>query len=51
MRSVNELTNSLTTEQTSTDPFALYDIIETSLHFNIKRLDLHIVADSVALSM
>jgi hypothetical protein len=28
------------------DPFAIYDVIETSLHFNIKRLDLHIVADA-----
>lgn len=33
-------------QQLSNDPFTRCDVIETSLHFTIKRLDLHIVADS-----
>jgi hypothetical protein len=28
------------------DLFSRYDLIETSIHFNAKRLDLHIIADS-----
>lgn len=27
------------------DIFSRYDVIETSLHFNVKRLDLHVIAD------
>ncbi|CAF0787726.1 unnamed protein product [Adineta steineri] len=45
----NELTNPfnpLNNGQQSTDLFARFDIIETSLHFTIKRLDLHIIADT-----
>ncbi len=38
--------NPFTIEQPSNDPFTRCDIIETSLHFNIKRFDVHIVADS-----
>lgn len=34
----------------SSDPFDRFDIVETSLHFNIKRLDVHIIADSDVLS-
>ncbi|CAF3619670.1 unnamed protein product [Rotaria sordida] len=36
----------LNIQQQSNDPFNHYDIVETSLHFNIKRLDIHIIADS-----
>ncbi|CAF1100558.1 unnamed protein product [Rotaria sordida] len=42
----NEPINSSMTGQQSNDPFTRYDIIETSLHFNVKRLDLHMIADS-----
>lgn len=38
------------TQQKSNDPFEHYDVVETSLHFNIKRLDIHIIADSEILS-
>ena len=38
------------THQPPSDPFERYDIVETSLHFNVKRLDLHIIADSDILS-
>jgi hypothetical protein len=41
----------LPTEQQFNDAFARLDIIETSLHFNLKRLDLHIIADSGVLRM
>ena len=37
-------------QQPPNDPFERYDIVETSLHFNVKRLDLHIIADSDILS-
>jgi hypothetical protein len=30
----------------SQDAFVRYDIVETSLHFEINRLDLHIIADA-----
>ncbi|CAF3503531.1 unnamed protein product [Rotaria sp. Silwood1] len=33
-------------QQQSNDPFKHYDVVETSLHFNIKRLDIHVTADS-----
>ncbi|CAF4460629.1 unnamed protein product, partial [Rotaria sp. Silwood2] len=36
----------LNIQQQSNDPFKHYDVVETSLHFNIKRLDIHIIADS-----
>ncbi|CAF1314302.1 unnamed protein product [Adineta ricciae] len=36
----------LNTDQQPVDAFTRFDIIETSMHFNIKRLDLHIIADS-----
>ncbi|CAF4699612.1 unnamed protein product [Rotaria sp. Silwood1] len=42
----NEPIKSSTSEQQSSDAFTRYDIIETSLHFNVKRLDLHMIADS-----
>ena len=41
----NGLTQAIKTETSVNDPFARYDILETSLHFNIKRMDFHIVAD------
>ncbi|CAF0946667.1 unnamed protein product [Adineta steineri] len=43
-------TNPLNGQQQSNDPFEYYDVVETSLHFNVKRLDLHIIADSETLS-
>ena len=53
MTGVNDpsnLTGSMNIPSQSRDPFERYDVVETSLHFNIKRLDLHIIADSEALS-
>ncbi|CAF1624151.1 unnamed protein product, partial [Adineta ricciae] len=40
------LSNSANNQSKSNDPFEHYDVVETSLHFNVKRLDLHIIADS-----
>lgn len=42
--------NTFNNQQPSNDPFVHYDIVETSFHFNIKRLDIHIIADSDVLS-
>lgn len=53
MTGVNDPSNlnaTMTIPSQSKDPFERYDVVETSLHFNIKRLDLHIIADSEALS-
>ncbi|UJR30291.1 hypothetical protein I4U23_017829 [Adineta vaga] len=44
------LANSTNNQQKPNDPFEHYDVVETSLHFNVKRLDLHIIADSEILS-
>ncbi|CAF3325657.1 unnamed protein product [Rotaria socialis] len=43
-------TNVFNVQQQSNDPFEHYDVIETSFHFNIKRFDIHIIADSDILS-
>ncbi|CAF2516182.1 unnamed protein product [Rotaria sp. Silwood2] len=42
----NKPINSSTAGQQLNDAFNRYDIIETSLHFNVKRLDLHMMADA-----
>lgn len=42
--------NSSNNQSQSKDPFTFYDVVETSVHFNIKRFDLHIIADSDNLS-
>lgn len=46
----SNLNPSMNIPNQSRDPFERYDVVETSLHFNIKRLDLHIIADSEILS-
>ncbi|CAM4823866.1 unnamed protein product [Rotaria magnacalcarata] len=43
---INEQASSVNSEQQANDPFIRYDVVETSLHFNVKRLDLHMMADS-----
>lgn len=38
--------HSLNADQQPADAFSRLDVVETSIHFNIKRLDLHIISDS-----
>ena len=36
----------LNADQQPVDAFTRFDVIETSMHFNIKRLDLHIIVEA-----
>jgi hypothetical protein len=43
---INGLSNLTLGQAQYNDAFSRYDLIETSMHLNVKRLDLHIIADS-----